>query len=120
MNTRIETVIESFREYLKAVKYVNDHGCIEVEYTPIAYDYIDDDLDFNEDYYAGMCKSFQTWLETTALDMIRQFEASQIKIIQNRMVFRDTDYHVETNTYSSDEIAKRIVHTKEKYLSFDL
>jgi hypothetical protein len=119
MNTRIETVIESFREYLKAVKYVNDNGYIQVEYTPIAYDYIDDDLDFDEDYYASMCKSFQTWLETTALDMIRQSEASQIRIVQNRMIFRDTDYHVETNTYSVDQVVKKILHTKEKYLSFE-
>ena len=96
MNNRLDLVIESFRDYIRSIKVSTFDGEIEVEYTLLSYDYIDQDLDFDEEYYANMCQSFNRWLETTAADVIKENEAKKLKIVQNRMIFRNTDEHVKT------------------------
>lgn len=96
MNTRLDLVIGNFKEFIHRIRTLNIDGDVEIEYTPYLYDYIDDDLDFNEEYYSGLCASFQRWLETTALDMVKTREVKSVTIIQNRMVFRHEDHHVQT------------------------
>ena len=113
MNTRLDLVIENFKEYLRNLRVACIDGEIEVEYTPYLYDYIDDDLDFNEEYYSGLCTAFQKWLQSTAIDMIKANEASKIKIIRNRMVFRNEDHFEQTLTYSYDELKKYVCVVSE-------
>lgn len=118
MNTRLDLVIENFKEYLRNIRVSNIDGEIEIEYTPYLYDYIDDDLDFNEEYYQGLCDSFQRWLESVALDMLKESEAKRIKIIHNRMVFRNEDRHVQTLTLAVNEGEGFIATTKETRQTF--
>ena len=99
MTNRLDLVIDNFREYIRSIRVSNIDDEIEVEYTLFAYDYIDDDLDFNEEYYAGLCNHFQRWLESTATDVVKQKEVRLVRLIQNRMLFRNTDEHVQTITY---------------------
>lgn len=100
MQSRLDLVIENFKEYMRSIRVSTLNDEIEVEYTLLAYDYIDDDLDFNEDYYQGLCVSFQKWLKATALDMVREREARKVTLVRNIMIFRNTDAHAETFTFS--------------------
>jgi len=103
MTSRIDILVDTFREFIKTVKINNSNHELCVEYTPYAYDYIDDDLDFNEEYYSNLCASFQKWLETTIRDMIRMKEIKQGVIIQNRMLFRNADEFVKKVTMCANE-----------------
>jgi hypothetical protein len=96
--TLLDSVIASVREYMRHLRVSVINNDIEVEYTMMSYDYIDADLDFDEEYYSGICSSFKRWLEASARDMVLNNEAQKITLIQNHMVFRDTDVHKETVT----------------------
>lgn len=96
MQSRLDLVIENFKEYMRSIRVSTIGDEIEVEYTLLAYDYIDDDLDFDEEYYQGLCGSFQKWLEATALDMVREYEVRKVTLVRNHMLFRNEDTHAET------------------------
>lgn len=110
MQTRLDTVIDNFREYLRSIKISTLSDKVEVDYTPLAYDYIDKDLDFDEAYYSGLCNSFQKWLETTAIDMIRECECLEVQITRNHMLFRNENIHVETTSL-------KLISSEQPYIS---
>lgn len=114
MKYLIETAINSFREYLRSIRLSTVGDKLEFEYTVTAYDYIDDDLDFDEEYYSNMCMTFQKWLEATALDMIRSNEIGTVEITQNKMVFSDKDEHVQTVTFSRNSGMQYVSVMREK------
>ena len=118
MNTRLDLVIGNFKEFIRKITVLNVDGEIEIEYTPYLYDYIDDDLDFNEEHYSSLCNSFQRWLETTAYDMVKMHEVRKVKITQNRMVFRTEDRHVQTVIYEKCIDKGYISSTRETRESF--
>lgn len=120
MHSRLDLVIENFREFLKSIKYDRNGDQLDIEYTPMSYDYIDDDLDFDEEYYTGLCNSFQKWMETVAVDMVRFREAGSVKVTRNRMLFRDKDVHVETVVIKMDDSEQYIRLNREIRLNIDL
>lgn len=117
MPSRLDLVIENFREYLRSIKISNIDNEVDVEYTLLAYDYIDDDLDFDEAYYKDLCISFKKWMEATALDMVKHCEVKKVKIVENTMLFRNEDVHAETTSYLYDDVCGYIRVIKEKRVS---
>lgn len=113
MNTRLDLVINNFKEFIRNIRVSNIDDEVEIEYTPLLYDYIDDDLDFNEEYYKGLCNTFQRWLEAAGSDMVKAKEARKVRIIHNRMIFRNKDSHRETVTFERNHDESYIATTRE-------
>lgn len=98
---RISILLNNFGEYLHKSKVYRSNGTIYIEYTPLLYDYIDDDLDFDEMYYKNMCIEFGRWLSTVCKEILRD-KGADINIIvvtENRMLFRNKEEHVVTTRY---------------------
>ena len=85
----INSLKSSFEDYLDqfTVNYVHTLEEIQIEFTVLNYDLIDDDLDFDEDYYQNLVSHFRKWLFTVSKQVVRDYKVAII-IVENSLVFR--------------------------------
>lgn len=90
MMDNLYELYEHFQSYIKEFVLKIDDTICYVSYTPLGYDFIDSDLDFDEEYFERMMSNFDRFLESYIKDMFTCDAISQARIRKSRMVFRDT------------------------------
>ena len=97
---KLNELYEHFRSYIKEFNLGISSSCCSIQYTPLAYDFIDCDLDFDEEYYERMIVNFDKFVEIYVREMLASNIVTQATIRKNKMIFRhETELDVE-KTYS--------------------
>jgi hypothetical protein len=86
----INALFASFALYLHDYHVVlsADEQKLNIYYTPLPYDLIDQDLDFNEEYFEILMNNFKNMLLVEAKDYVRKTK-TQVSIVKNKMATRD-------------------------------
>lgn len=79
---------DHFQSYIKDFSLNVVSGQCSVSYTPLAYDFIDSDLDFDEEFYDKMMKNFDKFLESYIRDLIAKRTVAKAVIRKSKMLFR--------------------------------
>lgn len=90
MESNLKTIFENFKEYMEtwSITYNSEEKKYKVEYTPLLYDLIDDDLDFDEEYYNRLIENIDRMLEVTIKDMLRDENSEIVEISRNTLLSR--------------------------------
>lgn len=115
----VEILYDGFREYFR---YFNlkrnitmNHLRLEIEYVPIQYDLIDDDLDFDELYYEKIHKEFDRYLNIYLLSLFKKTSLDlSIEVNKRKEISRNfsIDYIRHEYSKNNDRIMHSITHTK--------
>lgn len=103
----ISTLISTFSTYLKAhsIRYDGHKNALDVSFTFWPYDYIDDDLDFDEFEYMKMCTHFKKWVETLLSQAAHDAPHTMVTLRESKMEFRDQpDVLVEETAFLFDPL----------------
>jgi hypothetical protein len=88
LNT-LSALRESFQEFIEnfsITRFANDTAFL-IDFTVLSYDFIDDDLDFNEEYYNNLVAHFRKWLHVVCKQLVKDYKLSII-CVENKMIFR--------------------------------
>lgn len=80
---------EHFRSYIKDFSMKIENSTCSISHTPFAYDLIDNDLDFDEEYYDKMMRNFDTCLLVYVRDMLKSNSIKKVNIRKYKMLFRN-------------------------------
>lgn len=87
----VRSIIEGFSEYLCNIDISENQFVKSIKYTPLLYDYIDDDLDFDEAYYSNhLISNFERMLDFEIMNLFKlDPNLQEFKVEKGKMIFRD-------------------------------
>lgn len=109
------TFRESHKNYLETFKVVHSPSQSEIHFTFWAYDLLDQDLDFTEDYYQRMQDTFRDWLEKHARVIVADCNTT-IVLIEYKQVFRNISEFMCKQIFEpyNDQIQHTVVRLLKK------
>ena len=120
--TLIWGMFTNFKEYIKdyKIKVNNEDAFLYIEYLPFAYDLIDADLDFNEEYYQKLWDYFERMLTYHIENAIKSYEISKAEINHKQMIFRDTFETLKTILIERDDDKLKNTTTTSKVMNMHI
>lgn len=87
----VKSLIATYESYIKSYQIRSDpkQNLFDVSFTFLPYDYIDDDLDFDEFEYVKMTTHFKKWLETLLCNVAQDHPGTKVSAKESKMEFRD-------------------------------
>lgn len=109
------TFRESHKNYLETFNVVYSPSQSEIHFTFWAYDLLDQDLDFTEDYYQRMQDTFRDWLEKHARVIVADCNTA-IVLIEYKQVFRNVSEFLCKQIFEpyNDQIQHTVVRLLKK------
>lgn len=103
----IENILKNFQEYLYEHVIRRENGKQIISYTPLQYDLIDGELDYDEEYYMRLMKNLDNMLEETGKEHVRTTHLP-VTLIKNTMISRKEQYMEQISRYEYDSERKQI------------